>query len=46
VTPNLVMGGNDKTDRAALGGRFLSQFIERRFDPKYFSLRTLTKLSD
>ena len=46
VTPNLVMGVNDKTDRAALGGRFLSQFIERRFDPKYFSLRTLTKLSD
>jgi hypothetical protein len=46
VTPNLVMGVNDKTDRAGLGGRFLSQFIERKFDPKYFSLRTLTKLSD
>lgn len=46
VTPNLVMGVNDKSDRAALGGRFLSQFIERNFDPGYFSLRTLTRLSD
>jgi hypothetical protein len=46
VTPNLVMGVNDKSNRAGLGGRFLSQFIEREFDPGYFSLRTLTRLTD
>jgi hypothetical protein len=46
VTPNLVMGVNDKTDRAGIGGRFLSQFIERNFAENYFTLRTLTKLSD
>jgi hypothetical protein len=46
VTPSLVMGVNDKANRAGLGGRFLSQFIERNFDPAYFSLRTLTRLTD
>jgi hypothetical protein len=46
TTPNLVMGVNDKTDRAALGGRYSSQFIERNFDPQYFSLRALSRLSD
>ena len=46
TTPNLVMGVNDKTDRAALGGRYSSQFLERDFDPQYFSLRALSRLSD
>jgi hypothetical protein len=46
VTPNLVMGVNDKSDRAALGGRFLTQFIERKYKTDYFSLRTLTKITD
>lgn len=46
TTPNLVMGVNDKTDRAALGGRYSSQFLERNFDPQYFSLRALSRLSD
>lgn len=46
TTPNMVMGVNDKTDRAALGGRYASQFLERDFDPQYFSLRSLSRLSD
>ena len=46
TTPNLVMGVNDKTDRAALGGRYSAQFLERDFDPQYFSLRALSRLSD
>ena len=46
TTPNMVMGVNDKTDRGALGGRYQSQFIERKFDPGYFSLRNLSRLSD
>lgn len=45
-TPNMVMGVNDKTDRAALGGRYGSQFLERDFKPDYFSLRALSRLSD
>jgi hypothetical protein len=46
VAPNLVVGVNDKTNRAALGGRYSSQFFEREFPEDYFSLRTLTHLSD
>ena len=46
VSPNLVVGVNDKTNRAALGGRYSSQFFEREFPEDYFSLRTLTHLSD
>ncbi len=46
ATPNLVMGVNDKTNRAALGGRYDAQFIEKSFDPNYFSLRALSRLSD
>lgn len=46
VTPNLVMGVNDKTNRAALGGRYDAQFIEKNFDANYFSLRALSRLSD
>ncbi len=46
VFPNLVIGVNDKTNRAALGGRYQSSFIERNWDPNYFSLRTLTRMTD
>ncbi|MFN8545386.1 MAG: DUF1329 domain-containing protein [Candidatus Binatia bacterium] len=46
VFPNLVIGVNDKVNRAALGGRYQSSFIERKWDPSYFSLRTLTHMSD
>ncbi len=46
VFPSLVLGVNDKTNRAALGGRYQSSFIERSWDPNYFSLRTLTHLTD
>ena len=37
---------NDKTNRAALGGRYSAQFFETQFPDDYFSLRTLTHLSD
>jgi hypothetical protein len=46
VAPNLVVGVNDKTNRAALGGRYSSQFFESQWPEDYFSLRTLTHLSD
>jgi hypothetical protein len=46
VSPNLVVGVNDKTNRAALGGRYSSQFFEMQFPRDHFSLRTLSRLSD
>jgi len=46
VTPNMVVGVNDKTNRACLAGRYSSQFIERHFARDYFTLRHLTHLSD
>jgi Protein of unknown function (DUF1329) len=46
VFPNLVIGVNDKTNRAALGGRFQNSFLEQKWDPSYFSLRTLTHMTD
>ena len=46
VFPNLVIGVNDKTNRAALGGRYQQSFIERNWDLSYFSLRTLTHMTD
>lgn len=46
VFPSLVIGVNDKINRAALGGRYQSSFIERAWEPSYFSLRTITHMSD
>ena len=46
VFPSLVVGVNDKTNRAALGGRYQSSFLEQNWDPSYFSLRTLTHMTD
>jgi hypothetical protein len=46
VFPNLVIGVNDKTNRAALGGRYQTSFVERNWDPKYFSIRTITRFTD
>ena len=46
VYPNFVIGVNDKTNRAALGGRYQTSFIERKWDPTYFSLRTLTHMTE
>jgi len=46
IFPNFVVGVNDKTNRAALGGRYQESFIERKWDPGYFSLRTLTRMTD
>jgi len=46
VTPNMVIGTNDKTNRACMAGRYSSQFIERNFDKDYFTLHHLTHMSD
>ena len=46
VTPNMVIGVNDKTNRACLAGRYSSQFIERKYEDNYFSLHHLTHMSD
>jgi hypothetical protein len=46
VFPNLVVGVNDKTNRAALGGRYQSSFLEQNWDPTYFTLRTITHMTD
>jgi hypothetical protein len=46
VTPNMVVGVNDKTNRACLAGRYSAQFIERSFPKDHFSLRHLAHVSD
>jgi hypothetical protein len=46
VSPNMVVGVNDKTNRAAIGGRYSSQFLENKFDDDYFTLHHLTHMSD
>ncbi len=46
VSPNMVVGVNDKTNRACLAGRYSSLFIEQDYPDDYFTLRTLTRLSD
>jgi len=46
VTPNMVVGVNDKTNRACLAGRYSAQFIERSFPHDYFTLRHLTHISN
>jgi|DewCreStandDraft_2_1066082.scaffolds.fasta_scaffold04492_2 hypothetical protein len=46
VTPNMVVGVNDKTNRAAIGGRYATQFIELDFPEGHFSLQTLTHMAD
>lgn len=43
VLPSLVVGVNDKTNRAAIGGRPRDQFVEERFDPADFTLRAITR---
>jgi hypothetical protein len=42
----MVVGVNDKTNRAASAGRYSSQFIEHGFPDDYFTLQTLTHMSD
>jgi hypothetical protein len=42
VANNVVIGVNDKANRAAFGGRYTSSFVERKFDERRFTLRTLS----
>src|SRR5438067_3392411 len=46
VLPSLVVGVNDKTNRAAIGGRPQDQFIEQRFNPDDFTLKAISHTSD
>jgi len=46
VSPNMVVGVNDKTNRACLAGRYSSLFIEQKYKDNYFSLRTLSTMAD
>ena len=46
VTPNMVVGVNDKTNRACLAGRYSAQFIETKFEDDYFTLHHLTHMGD
>ncbi len=46
VTQNSVVGVNDKTNRAAFGGRYDSQFIEHNFEDAHFTLHHLTHMGD
>ncbi len=46
VAPNMVVGVNDKANRAGIGGRYSAQFIERHYPEDYFTLGTLSQLSD
>jgi hypothetical protein len=43
---NVVVGVNDKTNRAAFGGRYTSQFLERAFPAGHFSLQRLHTKAD
>jgi hypothetical protein len=46
VTPSTIVGVNDKTNRAALAGRYTTQFLESSFPDGYFTLHTVTHMSD
>ena len=46
VTPNMVIGVNEKTNRAAIAGRYSSQFIETDFGSKHFTLPNLSRLGE
>lgn len=46
VSPNMVVGVNDKTNRACLAGRYNAQFLESKFEDDYFTLAHLTHLAD
>jgi len=46
VTPDMVVGVNDKTNRAAIGGRYTSQFIETDYPADFFTLHHLSHMSD
>jgi hypothetical protein len=46
VLPSVVVGVNDKTNRAAIGGRPRDQFVEHAFDPAEFTLKAITRTTD
>jgi hypothetical protein len=46
VLPSVVVGVNDKTNRAAIGGRPRDQFIEEAFDPSEFTLKAITRTKE
>jgi hypothetical protein len=46
VFQSLVVGVNDKINRAAIGGRYGNAFLEQQWEPSHFSLRTITHMTD
>jgi len=46
VTQNSVVGVNDKTNRAAIGGRYGEQFIEHQFPATHFTQSHLSQMAD
>jgi uncharacterized protein DUF1329 len=46
VLPTVVVGVNDKTNRAAIGGRPQDQIVEDKFDPAEFTLKAITRSID
>jgi hypothetical protein len=42
----MVVGANDRINRACLAGRYKEQIVERNFSPDTFSLHRLTHLAD
>jgi hypothetical protein len=46
VLPSVVVGVNDRTNRAAIGGRPQDQFVEQAFDPADFTLKAITRFLD
>jgi hypothetical protein len=46
VAPTVVVGVNDKENRAAIGGRSQDQYIDQAFDPDGFSLRALRQAGE
>ena len=46
VLPTVVVGVNDKTNRAAIGGRPQDQIVDDKFDPADFTLKAITRSID
>jgi hypothetical protein len=46
VLPTVVVGVNDKTNRAAIGGRPQDQIVEDKFDPAEFTLKAISRSID
>lgn len=46
VANDIVIGVNDRTNRAAFGGRYTSYYVEREYEERRFSIPALMRRSD